>query len=259
MFNLFVTVFNIWFASVIFRNKNLQAHPMKLFAYISLAEALYYGNQFAVYNTCFFKLPQLFSYTVYWSDASYSNQYRALYLFFISQTFIEILGLWISLLLNFCLVMDLVIMITNPFDQKEKYMTMYVWSSGLLAVIFSATMDRSVMIDFQSGEEGWWAIFIAYWILFFFAIGSLIFAYKSLSKPGISQAARSLVLKRHAAGIAIFLITNLYVTALTFYILLKIPVPTTSPAVIIFDTLKTLYFLEGVLSPLIRLNEPAFR
>lgn len=180
-------------------------------------------------------------------------------MFFISQTFIETLGLWLALCFNFCLVIDLVIMISKPFDQKEKYMTMYVWTSGLCAVICSATMTRSVMIDFQEGVGGWWAILILYWALFIFAIGSLIFAYKSLSKPGISQAARSLVLKRHAAGIAIFLITNLYIMLLTYYILFGIPVPTTNRAEIIFDILKVLYFLEGVFSPLIRLNEPAFR
>ena len=43
-FNGLVAVFNIWFASVIFRNENLQVHPMKLFAYIALADALYYSN-----------------------------------------------------------------------------------------------------------------------------------------------------------------------------------------------------------------------
>lgn len=52
-----VCVSNIWFASVIWRNKNLHAHPMMLFAFIALADALYYGNQFFVFNTCYFRFP----------------------------------------------------------------------------------------------------------------------------------------------------------------------------------------------------------
>lgn len=44
IFNIGVAVFNLWFASVIWRNKSLQVHPMKLFMYIAVAESIYYSN-----------------------------------------------------------------------------------------------------------------------------------------------------------------------------------------------------------------------
>ncbi len=106
-------------------------------------------------------------------------------------------------------------------------MNMYVWISGVTSIFFSASMTRSIMIDFEDGDSGFWLIFLLFWFLVFFAIGSLVFAYQSLSKPGISHSARTLVLKRHAAGITIFIITNSYMMVLVFYILFGIPVPTT--------------------------------
>jgi hypothetical protein len=85
VFFLAVAVFNLWFASVIWRNKSLQAHPMKLFMYIALTDALYYSNQFFVYNTCKIRLPQLISYTIFYDYADYYYQYRALFILVISQ------------------------------------------------------------------------------------------------------------------------------------------------------------------------------
>jgi hypothetical protein len=70
-FFLLVALLNIWFASVIWRNKSLQAHPMKLFMYIALIDALYYSNQFFVYNTCKIHLPQMISYTIFYDYADY--------------------------------------------------------------------------------------------------------------------------------------------------------------------------------------------
>jgi len=39
-----VAILNIYFASLIFRNKSLQAHPMKLFMYIGIAESIFFSN-----------------------------------------------------------------------------------------------------------------------------------------------------------------------------------------------------------------------
>lgn len=98
-------------------------------------------------------------------------------------------------------------------------MNMYIAFCSITSIIFAARMTRSIMVDFQDGEMGFWSIFVVYCLLIVSAVVSLVFAYNSLSKPGISQSARTLVLKRHAAGIIIFLLTNLYIIVLTVYLL----------------------------------------
>ena len=106
---------------------------------------------------------------------------------------------------------------------------------------------------------GFWAVSIGYAIMVIGGITGLIFANQMLSKPGISANVRGLVLKRHAAGILIFISTNLYIMIFLIWVISingDIPNPTNSWWRII---LKIFYFSEGVLSPLIRLNEPAFR
>ena len=50
---------NILLAWLIFRHKELQAHPMILFMVIALSDATLFWNQFLSYMTCTFKLPQL--------------------------------------------------------------------------------------------------------------------------------------------------------------------------------------------------------
>lgn len=60
VFSLFVCLANIYFASLILRNKSLQAHPMKLYMWIAVADSIYYSNQFFEYVCCKpFYLPYL--------------------------------------------------------------------------------------------------------------------------------------------------------------------------------------------------------
>jgi hypothetical protein len=43
---IIVSVINIYLAFLIYRNKNLNAHPMKLFSYIAASDSIYLSNQF---------------------------------------------------------------------------------------------------------------------------------------------------------------------------------------------------------------------
>jgi hypothetical protein len=55
--------------------------------------------------------------------------------------------------------------------------------------------------------------------LFIYIAGgySIFFGYKALAKPGISGAARTLVLKRHATGIVLYIVTSLYVVVFAIF------------------------------------------
>lgn len=91
-----------------------------------------------------------------------------------------------------------------------------------------------------------------------FGAYSIIVANKALSGPGISGMARTLVLKRHATNILIFIVANLYTWAFSIYICFSIPLDKfNNPWWKII--LKVLFYAQGIVSPLVRLQEPAFR
>lgn len=54
---LIVAILNVWLFTLIWRNKSLQVHPMRLFMYIAIADSIYYSNQFFTYAICRMKLP----------------------------------------------------------------------------------------------------------------------------------------------------------------------------------------------------------
>lgn len=67
--------------------------------------------------------------------------------------------------------------------------------------------------------------------MFTLGIYSVFLANKVLSKPGISGAARNLILKRHVTTISIFFICNIYIFAYTFYDIFRIDLNQTSKPV----------------------------
>lgn len=135
---------------------------------------------------------------------------------------------------------------------------MYIIFSVLISTAFSISDCYSTLYGFSQAQIGLWAMYIAYIAMFFLGIVSIIFAYRRLSKPGISAGARDLVLKRHASGIIVFLLTNIYVVAnITYPLFGKDEPPNVPDSYTWCIALKILYFSEGIISPLIRFNEPA--
>ena len=130
---------NLWFASMIFRNKSLQAHPMKLFMYIAVADSLYYSNQFFMYADCTLHLPQLMDYTVYFTRSTDKHLFRALYIQYLSVQTFEYFGVLLTFSLNFFLIFDLVMMIRHPFSDKSRYMVWYLSLSTVFAILVSFT------------------------------------------------------------------------------------------------------------------------
>lgn len=77
VFSLLVFMTTIW-------NKSLNVHPYNLVAFIALIEAAFYIAFVSVENICWAHLPQLWSWTVYYStdEADYK---KALWLLFVSS------------------------------------------------------------------------------------------------------------------------------------------------------------------------------
>ena len=131
--------------------------------------------------------------------------------------------------LNLCLVFDLIFMIMYPFSQKEKFMNIYAVICLVFSVSMSASTTHSLMIGKTDHLTGFYALLFAYILMFVGGFGSIVFAYYRLSKPGISESARTLILKRHAISIIVFILTNLNIFVTVLYTTMKWTFP--NPAV----------------------------
>jgi hypothetical protein len=115
-------------------------------------------------------------------------------------------------------------MILQPFSQKDKYMRIYGVGCLLCALTFTGFMTNGIDTG-QNRNVGFWAIFIGYCVMVIAGFASIIFAYRRLSKPGISTSARNLILKRHALSILIFICTNANIMVTVAYTIFYIPLP----------------------------------
>jgi hypothetical protein len=194
--------------------------------------------------------------TVFWNKDGYSSLYRALYIDFISVQTIEIFGLGLSASLNFCLILDLIFMMKSPFANKGQYMTKYLLISPLVAFAFAIGVTIQTL-NSKKNKVMFWLISIVYIAIYTTGIYSIFIANQMLSKPGISASVRKLIMKRHTAGIILFIVCNLYTLGYCLQVSIKGKVDeTTTPVYQLI--LKAIYFSSGLLGPLLRLNEPAF-
>lgn len=137
-----------------------------------------------------------------------------------------------TICLNACLAIDLILMIRNPFLSKEKRMSVFLWSSITLSItIGSATTITS---DYEKLQErfvpDWWvmgSIYVFILAYFIISIFSIVYAFKRLRKPGISKEVQSLVLKRHIISIIGFILSQLYCfVSLVFLVMPIADIPT---------------------------------
>lgn len=130
----------------------------------------------------------------------------------------------------------------------KKYYVTSVLGSALLATAFNyGPQDHyKIVIALLS------AIFIV------IALWSFAFAQRMLNRPGFSQPVRDLVRRRHVRSILIYILCYVYVVYYVFYVesghYSARPLTEWLTAI-----LYTLYLASGILTPLVRFNEPTFR
>lgn len=83
---------------------------------------------------CQFKLSSLLSYTIYFGASDYDLA-RATKILANSCNFFSLASLSLSISLNTCLCVDLILMVRFPFDKKESRIPKYLAASIFLAVI----------------------------------------------------------------------------------------------------------------------------
>ena len=115
------------------RFKGLQAHPMKLFMWISLANFCFIWPTLMVSFICDLDIDDLFVYTLGAERAF--NKYLAIeYLVEASLFQITFFYSWL-LCLNICLCHDLIMTFRSPFKKPESRYNSYIITSILVALI----------------------------------------------------------------------------------------------------------------------------
>ena len=127
--------------------------------------------------------------------------------------FIECMVIELSLCLSICTSMDLIFMIKRPFQDSRVRTKWYFLVSTVVTLL---------VLGITRGENtgtGYYLYLAQYFTLLVIGTVSCIFAYRSLSVPGMSHYVRNAVLKWQILYLVIFVTTQLYIVAICFFFL----------------------------------------
>ena len=128
------------FFAIVYFNKQLQVHPMRLIMYIALAESGYQYFLIQQFQICDFHLNWLFAWTFFYSNDAYylfkSNDILTRSCIFGASFCIEF-----GILLNICLCIDLILMVRYPFESTSGRVNKYLIISFILALIPASFED----------------------------------------------------------------------------------------------------------------------
>ena len=179
-------IINAVFFFITWMIKELQVHPMRLFAYILAFDTSALLTVYMMLNVCKFKLAKIFAATVLY-DTSCATENYALHYLASSGSVLTIFTVSIGLCLQIFLSIDLILTLKKPFAPKEPRVNFYVFFSGLFS-IFAATFANI----YQNGGSIHWfnilnyssmTLIILSWII---SITSIIYGCFKLGKPNIS-------------------------------------------------------------------------
>ena len=230
---------------------------MKLIMYQSLFDGISQIASISSYYPCDYHGQEIFAATVFFSTDVY-DQGWSLRRILVSNQILCIFTLYMSLLLSTMLSIDLIMMVKYPFDQSESRTKWYLIISVMISLFCTTfiNVNSSYLTDSKIGVWFMITVTVTYLAIFVY---SIVFTCKSLSGPGMSKEARSLVLKRHIITNVAYLICNLYFI-LNSYMLAKDM--ENSMLMSSYDwywkVLKFLFFAQSVIIPLLRLSEPFF-
>lgn len=204
-------------ALVIYRNKSLQVHPMNLIYYITIVDSILLFDVFASFKVCSWHIYELFTKTVLFSNEP-ARQLDAIWYTGASKNLIATSLSYLSILLNTCLAIDLILMIKYPFVVKEKRVPLYLVGSILIAVF--VTVNWFLSLKFKAFPDGNMYPVPSYFAAgccllidlsyVFGSIASIVYAVFKLCRSGISNETRKLVLLRHVVSIVGFMLSQVY-------------------------------------------------
>jgi len=251
---------NLLIAVVIYRNKELQAHPMQLFMWISFVDSGMFWNFFFSKYVCSSNLADLLAMSFFLtpSDQSKSN---FTFILITTKGFLQAFFLALSITLNTCVCCDMILMLRSPLHDKSARVRKYVAISVFISIICAFG-------NMAAYEPGMNSLFFALEFnvmittFFFVALYSVYYGSKKLSEPGINQEVKTLVMKRHTTLIIFTFILNTDIWLETLLMMVRIyrtdEEESYSYDGFLTSTVKLIFYMQGIVMPLLRLNEPAF-
>ena len=228
----------------------LQAHPMKIFGWISLSNFCFMWPTLLMTFTCDLKLDVIYQYT---SSFGFHTTEDALSKLMTLIPFQITFWYNMVIMLNIMLCLDLILTFRSPFKKPESryaaYLSISVFVSILPAVVRTLFMTHSE--QFLYG----WIIVGSFFVYLVVAILSIYYAFKHLSKPGMSSEARGMTTRRHIS----FILAN--VLCQMYNVLSKVTTnvnPGKNFNGWVLNILAALYFGQGIWLNLVRLLEPSY-
>ena len=183
---------------------------MRLFMYQAFVDSVLRFTVVSSYHVCDMKLPEILSYTLFFTDDWNTRVRSVIFLSRSAVAFVTLCGtFYVSLCISLCI--DLIIMLKRPFLNKDSLINIYVCYSILAALVMTTIALRvwnRININFKYVQCG----LITSVIIFYLGIivYSTVFACMKLSEPGISSEVRRLVLLRHVMTMLTWVLVNLY-------------------------------------------------
>ena len=125
------------FFLLVYNTKELHVHPMKLIMYMVLFESMIQLCLISQLYACKLDLYVLFAWTIYFDNLIY-QQARALMLQIIFTVTLASFSVYMVLMLQMMLCVDLILMVRYPFDKKEGRVPIYMAVSVIVS-LFCAT------------------------------------------------------------------------------------------------------------------------
>jgi len=268
-------------------NPKLMEHPGKLIFLMCLCEAI------SVWSTviqalgaskviCYFGINETLEASVGWLYPNiHDNSISVLQnCNFVIQHYFQL----VSLSLNFCLCLDVVLTMSSPFSPHERRMKFYVITCIIMAALISAvTPGRNLtervygtttasesaqetsanLLEIKAAIGA--ATFTAYVL---YSTFSVTFAYRLNTRPGFSSDLRGAFLKNHVFYVLCYILTWMPFLGMCFYIMYSVQMLnslTQEDRGRINDSLNLWYdanllvgMCTGLLLSLIRIQEPIF-
>ena len=137
---------SLFVASMIFSSKKLQVHPNRLIGFTCLSEAIssFNGVIYAMGTKTFIAymdLNQLLSWTFFQNSEHYKTNLD--HLIYSNDFFFEYFSL-LTLALNTCLCIDLILTLKSPFTPAKKRMKLYLATSVILCIPLTFLTKSSI-------------------------------------------------------------------------------------------------------------------
>lgn len=175
---------------------------MQLIKWITMVDTFFDLLLLSSFFVCDLRIPELFAASVLF-DSSVAAQFQAFEILESAANVGTFSACLLSILLNTCLGIDLILMLKYPFAVKQKRTKIYLLASFAVAT-------GIVLCWLTTFPGAHWVPYLPLTVCCIYictAVVSVFYAAKKLSRPGISKESQRLVLIRHIVSMFGFMLS----------------------------------------------------